>query len=335
MNYTDLITDITSNIKPNGHREITGQVLQDVLLNMADYFEMEKNKAKPLAFTCVQNGLFKLQYSSFAINNSFTADLEYSKNGAPFQAYTMGTGISCDVGDIVELKGNNARLTVLDSSNYRPAFNWAGFGGRWKLSGNLLSLVSKDNFMNITALVAHQFDYLFSRYGTSDSEFYQLKDASELILPEFTANFCYLSMFSRCSSLEKAPKLPAMVLSERCYGNMFERCTNLQEIPELPATTLATDCYYGMFENCTTITKAVLPAPMYEAGCYARMFYSCSHLNEIECHFTTGPGNENMNTNNWVYGVASTGTFKKVAGSTWPSGVKGIPNNWTEVEMES
>jgi hypothetical protein len=42
-------------------------------------------------------------------------------------------------------------------------------------------------------------------------------------------------MFAGCSSLEKAPELPATTLSESCYAYMFSGCTLLETSPELPA----------------------------------------------------------------------------------------------------
>ena len=35
----------------------------------------------------------------------------------------------------------------------------------------------------------------------------------------------------------------------------------------------------------------------------------------------------------WVYNVASSGTFYKAAGVTIPTGVSGIPSGWTVIEV--
>ena len=50
-------------------------------------------------------------------------------------------------------------------------------------------------------------------------------------------------MFTGCSSLTKAPELPATELKEGCYLNMFNECTSLIQAPELPATVLDNSCY--------------------------------------------------------------------------------------------
>jgi hypothetical protein len=59
-----------------------------------------------------------------------------------------------------------------------------------------------------------------------------------------------------------------------CYSNMFRGCTSLTKAPELPATTLANYCYSYMFSGCTSLTQApnILPAETLANGCYARMF---------------------------------------------------------------
>ena len=84
---------------------------------------------------------------------------------------------------------------------------------------------------------------------------------------------------------------------------MFQGCTSLTTAPELPATTLATYCYYSMFQGCTS-------------------------LNYIKAMFTTTPDTYYMN--NWVDGVASSGTFVKNSAATWTSecGVSTYPCNW-------
>lgn len=97
--------------------------------------------------------------------------------------------------------------------------------------------------------------------------------------------------------------MPATTLTERCYYQMFSGCTSLTTAPALPATTLATTCYQGMF-------------------------YGCTNLNSITCLATDIPTSNC--TQNWVKGVAASGTFTKAASmSSWTTGTGGIPSNWT------
>ena len=155
-------------------------------------------------------------------------------------------------------------------------------------------------------------------------------------LPATTlATECYSYMFSGCRSLVTAPELPVTTLADYCYNGMFEVCTNLVNAPVLPATTLANSCYYNMFRGCTSLTTApVLPAETLVKECYEEMFTDCTSLNYIKAMFTTTPSGSSPNyyTLNWVYNVASTGTFVKNSAATWDvTGVNGIPSGWTVV----
>ena len=88
-----------------------------------------------------------------------------------------------------------------------------------------------------------------------------LTKAPELPATKLTKEECYREMFSGCTRLTEAPALPATQLSERCYTSMFSNCTSLTKAPDLPATQLASGCYWIMFAGCTSLTKAPeLPA---------------------------------------------------------------------------
>nr|DAE49706.1 MAG TPA: hypothetical protein [Caudoviricetes sp.] len=64
-------------------------------------------------------------------------------------------------------------------------------------------------------------------------------------------------MFYGCTSLTKAPDLPATTLASNCYKNMFSNCDGLIEAMDIiPATILVSDCYNSMFYKCTSLTKA-------------------------------------------------------------------------------
>ena len=63
-------------------------------------------------------------------------------------------------------------------------------------------------------------------------------------------------MFHGCTSLTKAPTLPATTLANYCYSSMFSGCTSLTQAPALIAKTLAYSCYYFMLSECTSLTQA-------------------------------------------------------------------------------
>ena len=93
---------------------------------------------------------------------------------------------------------------------------------------------------------------------------------------------CYDSMFTRCTSLTKAPELPATTLADRCYSYMFSECASLTKAPKLSATMLANYCCEHMFANCTSLTNAPeLPATTLANYCYQYMFFNCTSLTQI------------------------------------------------------
>ena len=191
-------------------------------------------------------------------------------------------------------------------------------------------------------------------YATMFSTCAGLTTAPEL--PAMTlAPSCYYQMFYNCDGLTTAPELPATTLAERCYQNMFWNCDGLTTAPELPATTLVPYCYNGMFyesdglttapelpatvladycynqmfRGCTGLTVAPeLPATTLAAGCYRHMFWDCKKLDHITM-LATDISAPNC-FDEWVVGVASTGTFTKAAAMTsLTTGVSGIPEGWT------
>ena len=177
--------------------------------------------------------------------------------------------------------------------------------------------------LSATTLAEGCYEYMF--YNCTS-----LTTAPEL--PATTlANDCYSVMFNGCTSLTTAPELPATTLARGCYNDMFAGCASLTTAPELPATTLTNKCYRYMFYACTNLTTAPeLSATTLVEGCYSNMFYGCTSLNYIKAMFTTTPGGGY--TDNWVSGVASSGTFVKNSAATWNvTGVHGVPTGWTVV----
>ena len=150
------------------------------------------------------------------------------------------------------------------------------------------------------------------------------------VLPATTlAETCYYGMFESCTSLTSAPELPATTLADYCYAGMFDGCTSLTTAPELPATTLASNCYNSMFYNCTSLTSAPqLLATTLANSCYDSMFRGCTSLNYIKAMFTTTPSS--TYTENWVNGVAASGTYVKNSAASYTTrGASAIPNGWT------
>lgn len=141
------------------------------------------------------------------------------------------------------------------------------------------------------------------------------------------------NLLGNCNSLifdNEAQDKASIEGYEECFYSLFDGCSIVNVSPTfLPATTLADWCYSLMFRDCTSLTTAPeLPATTLVDRCYSYMFQNCSKLNYIKALFTTTPNN--LYTNWWVRGVASSGTFIKNKNATWDvTGDEGIPSGWT------
>ena len=241
--------------------------------------------------------------------------ISYSTNNG--KTWIERNSVSVNNGNKVMWKG-----TMTPSSSGIGTFSATG---NFDVQGNIMSLLFGDNYKGQTDLTGknYTFYYLFGRNA-------KVVNAKNLSLPATTlADNCYGRMFYQCINLVSAPELPATTLTKECYSEMFNGCTSLVNAPELPATTLATYCYSNMFNGCTSLTTAPeLPATSLVNNCYSRMFQNCTTLNYIKAMFTTTPST--TYTNNWVNGVASSGTFVKKSTAKWDvSGVNGVPIGWT------
>ncbi len=290
-------------------------------------------------------------------------DMFWSYNKTDWQRFTSDNYITVNEGQAIYLKGIN--LAGLDCSRSEgggrdeqsalPLFLVKDDDTYINCSGNIMSLIYGDNYLNWDEIpIEYCFTYLFGS-NSSNYRFKQLKDCSQLILPNTVTEYCYYYMFSYCPNLIKGPELPVAILAEGCYKGMFSNCTSLtdyytlpattlarscyQEMfyncrsltiaPELPATILARSCYNRMFQNCKSLTRAPeLPATNLVEYCYNQMFIYCENLNYIKAMFTTTPSNSY--TASWVSGVSATGTFVKNSAATWNvTGTNGIPSGWT------
>ena len=193
---------------------------------------------------------------------------------------------------------------------------------------NVMSLYRTNDFATYESVVEHAFYNMFK--GCTS-----LTKAP--VLPATTlASSCYYRMFDGCTSLTEAPELTATTLAAECYEYMFYGCTSLAEAPVLPATTLSRSCYFYMFSGCISLTKTPeLPATTLSDNCYRGMFDGCSRLNEVRCQMPSSYSSSDISTSYayyWLSGVSSTGTFYTNADANWSTGsVSGIPEGWTRV----
>ena len=277
---------------------------------------------KPLTFNILSAGTINWTAS----NSASTKTIDYKLNDGGWTSITSNTGSSApsiDVrpGDKLQFRGSNAAYCNGNPESYST---FGGSTAGFEIEGNIMSLINSKDFSTVTTLESgFTFACLFSNCAG-------LTSAENLVLPATPlAMGCYFMMFQGCTSLTTAPALPATTLASDCYGYMFQYCSSLTAAPELPATTLADFCYNSMFQGCTSLTTAPeLPATTLANNCYYYMFSECTSLNYIKCLATDISATRC--TNNWVKGVASTGTFVKNPNmASWPTGYNGIPLDWT------
>ena len=235
-----------------------------------------------------------------AKGSNSTKEIEYSINDGAWTSITSTTaGVSITVvqNDVVRVKGSNTRYCEANKSNYSAFYEGTAL---YNAEGNIMSLIYGDNFTGQTTLTAAW--ALSNVFNHSN-----VVSAENLVMPATTlTNDCYRATFANSPYLTLPPELPALTLSTDCYYYMFDNCVSLTKAPELLAPTLATKCYMGMFHS--------------DNGNY---------IDYIKC-LATNPSTGA--TQNWVAGVAASGTFVKASGTTWSVGVNGIPTGWVAVD---
>ena len=258
-------------------------------------------------------------------------DFLVSFNGGKTRSdFPIDSDIVLRAGDEVSFRAKADRT----SPPYIGDYFYFEMTGKIEAWHNVMSMIRAHDFTVQNISIPYAFHYMFK--GCTS-----LTKAPALPATTLTQQ-CYRDMFNGCTSLVKAPELPATELTTFCYAGMFNGCTSLVNTPALPATTLAEYCYFWMFSNCTSLVKAPeLRATTLANSCYTSMFYGCSSLNEVHCQMPstiiaediptyTGDGS-NASMEQWLKGVSSTGTFYTNTDADWPSGESGIPQNWNRI----
>ena len=201
-------------------------------------------------------------------NGSPSGDFQTSRDGGnTWTDYTIDTAITLNTGDEVSFRAKADRTSA---QNYKVYFQF-NMTGKIEAWHNVMSMYRTNDFATYESVVEDAFYRLFM--GCTS-----LTKAPRLPATKLATD-CYSYMFFGCQSLTKAPRLPATKLANGCYQYMFPRCQSLTKAPELPATTLADSCYLDMFDSCQSLTEApVLPATTLANNCYRFMFYECRSL---------------------------------------------------------
>lgn len=209
--------------------------------------------------------------------------------------YTLGTSITLNTGDEVSFRAKADRTSEQTYQDYFY-FKMTGKIEAWH---NVMSLYRTNDFATYESVV---------KCGLRD-------------------------LFLSCTSLTKAPALPATTLANDCYEFMFSSCQSLTKAPELPATTLVYGCYSSMFQGCQSLTKApVLPVTTLADFCYYHMFQGCQSLKEVRIAATTTAKSA---LDDWLNNVSATGDFYCDPNATiFPTdSASGIPSGWTRHDI--
>lgn len=234
-----------------------------------------------LLFLCAASALHAANYLTFTaeVDNSSLGISEISiekrnvnvqfslDGGKTWENLKTDTLISlARKGDKALLRGNNPK------GFSSAAYSYTRFvmTGRIAASGSVMSLIDNEG----EAMVIPN-DMCFRELFMNCTSLIKAPALPAISLKKS----CYKGMFNGCSNLTQAPELPADSLTEACYFCMFSGCTSLTKTPVLPATQLAKSCYYSMFSECTKLTQAPeLPATQLAEGCYQNMFSGCTKL---------------------------------------------------------
>ena len=173
-----------------------------------------------------------------------------------------------NVGDTIYFKNKTNTFNTRDGDRFH-SFHMTG---KIAAYGSVMSLV--DNKSTLKSHTDNAFKCLFKDCSS-------LTRAPRLPAIELSSN-CYASMFQNCTSLEEQPELPATGLANKCYESMFKGCTSLKYVPVLPASVMVNNCYQYMFSGCSSLTMPPsLPSMTLAEYCYSRMFENCTSLVEM------------------------------------------------------
>ena len=130
--------------------------------------------------------------------------------GNGWEGYAFGTVIPLNAGESCRWRCKSHPTTQSDQNYVQFVMT-----GKIEASGNVNSMLSI-GFENLTSLSGY--DYAFKM------------------------------LFQGCTSLTKAPALPATTLAPSCYNAMFDGCTSLNEV-RISATTTATNALFFWLTN--------------------------------------------------------------------------------------
>lgn len=241
MDLSTIRADIERDIRRNGAKAITGDILQARLLDIVGYLEDQEARKEYLTLEAAQDNVNVYFHDPDGNDN---ADLKVSVDGGvTWQLIHATQTEDSERGSLLATLAHAGDKALLKTASDGSALGYfsddegevmgpdLNVDGRCYVYGNAMSLLYED-FSNRNSVPAYALPCLFSDYyGNIDNTNLLSHPAKRLLLPATAlAKGCYSSMFSNCMGLTTAPELPATALAEGCYNYMFSNCTSLGRI---------------------------------------------------------------------------------------------------------
>lgn len=202
-------------------------------ITVRDVFTNKSDSKTITAYESIDPSSYRDKYLTFEITNGgsillrsgletgITIDVRI--NGGSWQTKKPKSGTTIDIavvpGDKLEFRAQR--------SQYNHNIFGSAYGCRFNLSGNIMSIVTPSNFSGVTRINE---TYIFRDLFRSCLG---VVDAGNLVMPATAlTNACYERMFQGCTSMTRAPFLPAKEMGglSWCYRNMFYGCSSLSYV---------------------------------------------------------------------------------------------------------
>ena len=199
--------------------------------NTSDYLTLTALTSGKLRFYSDGPGSGVQRYFWMSVNGGKWTQQHSSPRPAPY--------VNLNAGDVVRLSAN---ICYQFSCTLFGLNFGAEEGLTYNLEGNIMSMISRNNFSNLTSL--NYDDALLGVFsGNHNDTGCGLVDASRVLLPATTLGTgCYQALFATQRLLTKAPELPATTLADSCYRYMFRDCSSLNYVKCLATDISASNC---------------------------------------------------------------------------------------------
>ena len=308
--------------------------------------------------TIPQNGSVKLRHTGALGYNTINGDHEHS---------LQGNAISIDLGDVKKVlyrKMPSAQMYLLfkddsklissrldfssyaasDSKGMREAFrnctslasvsNFDSFvkvyDEAWRsVFSGCTSLTTTPSFNNLTTIQRNVFYYAFQNTALT----------SGVDLSGVTSNLenAYEGMYSGCTSMTDAGKLPQSIGGWNACANMYGGCTSITTPPDAShLTTLNTTAFKSTFNGCTALEHGLDLSNVTTANnnSLQETYNGCSSLQYVTAP-SIGTWNEAYTTN-WLKNVGASGTIyadSTTAATITSDSTSGCPSGWNVVAV--